>query len=116
MDSGTYYVSERMLHDLKFSVAATHASSLGGIIGAEIALQAGIPSFVVDPVVVDELDQYAKLTGLPGIERRSVFHALNQKAVAGMWPGRWAPPMRTAASSSPTWGAVSPSEPIATVG
>lgn len=82
MDSGTYYVSERMLHDLKFSVAATHASSLGGIIGAEIALQAGIPSFVVDPVVVDELDQYAKLTGLPGIERRSVFHALNQKAVA----------------------------------
>jgi butyrate kinase len=40
------------------------------------------PAYVVDPVVVDEMDPYAKLTGMPGIERRSVFHALNQKAVA----------------------------------
>ncbi len=31
---------------------------------------------------MDELDQYAKLTGLPGVERKSIFHALNQKAVA----------------------------------
>lgn len=81
IDSGTYAINARMLNDLK-ETAEQHASSLSGIIAADIAADLGIPSFVVDPVVVDELDQYAKLTGFPGIERRSVFHALNQKAVA----------------------------------
>lgn len=81
IDSGTYFINERMLKDLQ-ETAETHASSLSGIIAADIAKDLGIPSYVVDPVVVDELDQYAKLTGFPGIERRSVFHALNQKAVA----------------------------------
>ncbi|MDL2257621.1 butyrate kinase [Eubacteriales bacterium OttesenSCG-928-K08] len=82
IDSGVYLVNERMLHDLIHSTAASHASSLGGIIAAELAHQMGKQAFVVDPIVVDEMDPYAKLTGMPGIERRSVFHALNQKAVA----------------------------------
>lgn len=82
IDSGVYKVNERMLHDLTFSTAASHASSLGGIIAAELGEKVGVPAFVVDPVVVDEMDPYAKLTGMPGMERRSVFHALNQKAVA----------------------------------
>lgn len=82
IDSGTYLVNERMLSDLTDSSETVHASSFGGIIAHDIAEPQGIPSFVVDPVVVDELDQSAKLTGLPGIERRSVFHALNQKSVA----------------------------------
>ncbi|MFZ5975184.1 MAG: butyrate kinase [Bacillota bacterium] len=81
IDSGTYTVNEAMLRDLQ-ATASEHAASLGGIIASVIGERAGIPAFVVDPVVVDEMDQYAKLTGLPGIERRSVFHALNQKAVA----------------------------------
>lgn len=82
IDSGVYLVNERMLNDLMYSTAASHASSLGGIIAAELAQKIGKPAFVVDPIVVDEMDPYAKLTGMPGIERRSVFHALNQKAVA----------------------------------
>ncbi|HOR12345.1 MAG TPA: butyrate kinase [Clostridia bacterium] len=82
IDSGVYSVNERMLYDLTHSTAATHASSLGGIIAAEIAKTIGKPAFVVDPIVVDELDPFARLSGMPGIERRSVFHALNQKAVA----------------------------------
>ncbi len=82
IDSGTYLISERMLADLISSTAEVHASSLGGIIAYEIAAQAGVPGYVVDPIVVDELEQVAKLTGFPGIERRSVFHALNQKSVA----------------------------------
>ncbi len=82
IDSGVYLVNERMIHDLTHSTAASHASSLGGIIAAELGRKTGKPAFVVDPVVVDEMDPYAKLTGMPGIERRSVFHALNQKAVA----------------------------------
>jgi butyrate kinase len=82
IDSGTYVINERMLRDLIHSSAAVHASALGAVIAEEIGRAAGVPSFVVDPVVVDELDQLAKLTGFPGIERRSVFHALNQKAIA----------------------------------
>ncbi len=82
IDSGVYRVNERMLYDLTHSTAAAHASSLGGIIAAEIAQKFDKPAFVVDPIVVDEMDPYAKLSGMPGIERRSVFHALNQKAVA----------------------------------
>ncbi len=102
IDSGTYVINDRMLNDLKET--AEHASSLNGIIAADIAHDLGIPSFVVDPVVVDELDQYAKLTGFPGIERRSVFHALNQEAVARKVAKSWACPMKTGGSSSPTWG------------
>ncbi|MDL2235639.1 butyrate kinase [Christensenellaceae bacterium OttesenSCG-928-L17] len=82
IDSGVYTVNERMLYDLTHSTAASHASSLGGIIAAEFSSEINKPCYVVDPIVVDEMDPYAKLSGMPGIERRSVFHALNQKAVA----------------------------------
>lgn len=82
IDSGVYVINEHMLSDLEDASAAVHASALGGIIAYEVGQRLHIPAYVVDPVVVDELDQYAKLTGFPGIERRSIFHALNQKAVA----------------------------------
>jgi len=82
IDSGVYRINERMLADLTQASSATHASALGGILAAELGRRYNLPAFVVDPVVVDELDQNARLTGLPGMERRCVFHALNQKAVA----------------------------------
>ena len=82
IESGTYLVSDVMLEDLQAATAAIHASALGAIIAAEIAGPLSIPAYVVDPVVVDEMDRNAKLTGIPGIERSSVFHALNQKAIA----------------------------------
>ncbi|MEI6100545.1 MAG: butyrate kinase [Eubacteriales bacterium] len=82
IDSGVYMINEHMLSDLEDATASVHASMLGGIIAYEVGEKLNIPAYVVDPIVVDELDQYAKLTGFPGIERRSIFHALNQKAVA----------------------------------
>jgi butyrate kinase len=82
IESGTYPVNEAMLADLQTASAAIHASALGAIIAAELAGPLSIPAYVVDPVVVDEMDRKAKLTGIPGIERSSVFHALNQKAIA----------------------------------
>jgi len=82
IDSGTYLINERMLEDLISDSATVHASALGGLIADAIGKQQKIPAFVVDPVVVDEMEPCAKLTGIPGIERRSVFHALNSKAVA----------------------------------
>lgn len=82
LEGGTYAVNQRMLEDLKNGVYGEHASNLGGILAHEIGLELGIPAFIVDPVVVDELEPVARVTGIPEIRRRSVFHALNQKAVA----------------------------------
>ncbi len=82
LEGGTYNVNERMLEDLKMGVMGQHASNLGGIIAHEIASQLNIPAFIVDPVVVDELGDVARISGIPEIKRMSLFHALNQKAVA----------------------------------
>ena len=81
MAGGTYEVSDKMLEDLKIGILGEHASNLGGILAFEIAREASIPSYIVDPVVVDEMEPIARLTGHPQFERKSIFHALNQKAV-----------------------------------
>lgn len=80
--SGTYLINAAMLHDLKHSHYGSHASNLGAILADRIAHEGGCPGYIVDPVVVDELAPVARLTGRPEIEKRSIFHALNQKAVA----------------------------------
>ncbi|HCC38212.1 MAG TPA: butyrate kinase [Treponema sp.] len=82
IESGTYLINRKMLDDLRSATASIHASALGAILAAEIAGPLTIPAYVVDPIVVDEMDRNAKLTGMPGVERSSVFHALNQKAIA----------------------------------
>ncbi len=82
IEGGTYEVNEPMLNDLKIGFNGEHASNLGGILANEIAGGLNIPAFIVDPVVVDELDEVARFSGVPEIPRKSIFHALNQKAVA----------------------------------
>jgi butyrate kinase len=79
---GVYAVNERMLNDLRNAERGEHASNLGALIADRFAKKNGVPAFIADPVVVDEMEPVAKVTGLPEIERRSIFHALNQKAVA----------------------------------
>lgn len=79
---GTYEVSDDLLEDLKIGVQGQHASNLGGILAKEIADSIGVPSYIVDPVVVDELEPASRYSGVPELPRTSVFHALNQKAVA----------------------------------
>ncbi len=79
---GTYAVTDDLLHDLKIGKQGQHASNLGGILAREIGDSIGVPSFIVDPVVVDELCDVARYSGVPELPRTSVFHALNQKAVA----------------------------------
>ena len=79
---GTYAVSEELLADLKAGVQGQHASNLGGILAKEIGDSIGAPSYIVDPVVVDELMPIARYSGVPELPRVSIFHALNQKAVA----------------------------------
>ena len=82
MESGTYYVNDTMEEDLKIGVQGEHASNLGGIIAKSISQGNGSKAFIVDPVVVDEMDKVSRITGLPEIKRVSIFHALNQKAIA----------------------------------
>lgn len=82
VESGTYLVNEKLFFDLTHGDGTRHASSLGGIIGYELGQELGIPAYVVDPVVVDEMIPLAKITGIKGVQRRSVFHALNSKFVA----------------------------------
>lgn len=80
--SGTYKVTDKLIEDLKNAVGGEHASNLGGILAKSIADEIGVPSYIVDPVVVDELDDVARISGVPELPRVSIFHALNQKAVA----------------------------------
>lgn len=79
---GTYAVTDALLADLKVGVQGEHASNLGGVLAREIGDEIGVPSYIVDPVVVDELTDVARLSGVPECPRVSIFHPLNQKAVA----------------------------------
>lgn len=80
--SGTYLVNEAMLRDLSKLGCDEHACNLGAILGNEIARDLGINAYIVDPVVVDEMQSVARISGMKEVERKSIFHALNQKAVA----------------------------------
>ena len=82
LPSGTYAVSDAMLADLAKAERGEHASNLGAPIAREIADEHGVRAFIVDPVSVDEMDEVARLSGTAGIERKSLSHALNMKAVA----------------------------------
>lgn len=82
IEGGTYAVNDRMIEDAKLSVRGEHASNLGAMLARSIADEVNIPSFIVDPVVVDEMEDVARISGHPNFERVSIWHALNQKAVA----------------------------------
>lgn len=80
--SGTYAVNEAMVHDLELGLYGKHACNLAALIAYDLSQKLNIPSFIVDPVVVDEMSPLAKISGTPGIKRASIFHALNQQAMA----------------------------------
>jgi len=82
IEGGTYTVNDQMVADLKRGVMGDHPSNCGGLIAYAISKSLGCEAFIVDPVVVDELEPYARISGMPLIKRKSIFHALNQKAVA----------------------------------
>lgn len=80
--SGVYEVNDRMLEDLRSGKHGEHASNLGGILAHAIASETGCRAFITDPVVVDEFCDLARVSGHPLFKRISIFHALNQKAIA----------------------------------
>jgi butyrate kinase len=86
IESGIYRVNQKMKDDLNAGVSGIHACNLGGLIADDIA--SSLPAataYIVDPVVVDELQAVARISGHPEIERKSIFHALNQKAIARVY-------------------------------
>jgi butyrate kinase len=82
LEGGCYAVNDRMVEDLRAAVMGEHASNLGALLARVFGAECGIPAYIVDPVVVDELEPLARYSGLPQLPRQSIFHALNQKAVA----------------------------------
>ena len=79
---GVYEINEKMLEDTR-NATREHACNLGCLIAHKIAQQIpGCRSFIADPVVVDELNDYARICGIPEIKRVSIWHPLNQKAIA----------------------------------
>ncbi len=83
IDGGVYKVNEAMLNDVK-NPMGEHESNLGGVIAYELAREIGgdVMAIIVDPTCVDEMDEIARLSGVPELPRRSLFHALNQRAIA----------------------------------
>lgn len=80
--SGTYLINEEMLDDLESEKYGSHSCNLGAALAYELSREFQKPAYIVDPVVVDELSAYARVSGYQEIERKSIFHALNQKATA----------------------------------
>ena len=79
--AGVYEVNSRMRYDLR-NAQMKHACNLGGLLAAQIAHMAGVKAYIADPPVVDEMDDVARITGMPMCPRKPIFHALNQKATA----------------------------------
>ncbi len=83
IESGVYEVNEEMISDLEKGVMGDHASNLGGLIANQLLDQfPNAKAYIADPVVVDELQDVARISGHPNFQRTSIFHALNQKSTA----------------------------------
>lgn len=81
LESGTYKICEAMVGELKENKYGQHASNLGTLIAYEIGKKFNIPAYITNPVSVDEMNDIARISGIPGIVRQSFFHALNHKAI-----------------------------------
>lgn len=81
ISGGTYAVNDRMVEDLRNAINGEHASNLGSVLAKNIGDEIGVPSFVVDPVSVDEFQDVSRITGISDIEKASWLHSLNHKAV-----------------------------------
>lgn len=83
LEAGTYRVNEDMVDDLThMRIHSPHISMLAALIGWDLSKSEGAPAFITDPVSVDEFSPIARISGLPEIPRRSLWHALNCRAVA----------------------------------
>ena len=86
LKSGVYKINDLMLEHLRIGYNGQHACNLGGIIADSLAKYIGIDAaYIADPAIVDEMSDVARIAGHPDFERKSIFHVLNQKAIARMY-------------------------------
>lgn len=80
--AGAYQIDEPMCADLLAGKYGKHPSALGPAMALSFSKQFGMQAIVIDPPSTDEFEPLARVSGLPEIERKSAFHALNQKIAA----------------------------------
>jgi butyrate kinase len=78
--TGAYEVNGEMVDCLLHEPRMEHASNLAAPIGYAIGNPHGIPVYIYDAVVADEILCVVKITGLKEIRRRAVGHNLNSRA------------------------------------
>ena len=82
LPAGAYKIDDAMCKDLLEGKFGKHPSALGPAIALDLSMRYGMPAIVIDPPSTDEFQPLARISGLPEIERKSAFHALNQKMAA----------------------------------
>lgn len=80
--SGAYEINDLMIDRVVNRPVMEHASNLAAPIAYEIAQEAGIPSYIYDSVMADELPDIARISGMPDLPRTSSSHVLNTRAMA----------------------------------
>lgn len=81
-EGGTYLITPKMIEDLRNAINGKHASNLGAMLAYDLAKPYNRPSYICNPVSVDEMHDLARISGFKGMERKSFFHVLNQKAIS----------------------------------
>lgn len=81
LEGGVYDINQKLLDDLKSMNYSNHASNLGSIIADHLAMRFDVPAYIVDPITIDNFTDYARVSGIPEIERKCRSHALNLKEV-----------------------------------
>ena len=82
IESGVYEIDPQLIADTRAAKGGLyHASMLGVQMADELHKVYGGLELMMDPPVVDELQPVARITGVKGVYRRAVCHALNLKAV-----------------------------------
>ena len=82
LKGGVYTINDKVLEHARIGYSLKHASNLGVQIAYQLAQKNNKPSYTVNPVTVDELQDISRITGIKGIYKKCIFHSLNQKEVA----------------------------------
>lgn len=83
VEGGVYQIDDRLIQDTREAKGGLyHASMLGVQMAGELQKEYGGIMLMMDPPVVDELCDLARITGVKGIYRRTAAHVLNLKETA----------------------------------
>ena len=96
--TGVYEINDEMKAALREGKNGMHACCLCGLIAAEVCekineaktakgMTADCRVYIADPPMADEMVPEAKLGGLPEFPRRTLFHALNSRAMVRRYAG-----------------------------